>query len=217
MGTGVAPPVVTVSATYGSGGSVIARGVAEALGLPFFDRAITGAAAAELGLSPQEAQARDEVGPTGLERFVRSLAAVGPVSGVDLRADFLDRSFCDATEHAIRGHADADGGVFLGRAAAVVLRGRPATLHVRLDGPPARRVEQAMRIEGIERSAAERRLRDNDAARAAYVREFYGADAADPALYHLMLDSTALDPDASIAVIACAAERVTGARRAGRD
>ena len=34
-------PLVTVSATYGTGGSVIAPRLAEALGLPFVDRLIT--------------------------------------------------------------------------------------------------------------------------------------------------------------------------------
>ena len=34
-------PLVTVSATYGTGGSIIAPRLAEALGLPFVDRLIT--------------------------------------------------------------------------------------------------------------------------------------------------------------------------------
>jgi cytidylate kinase len=214
MGTATAPPVVTVSATYGSGGSLVARRVAEELGLPFLDRAIPGAVATELGLPLRDAEARDEVGPRGLERIMRSLAAVGPVSGVDFASDFHDRTFCAATEQAIRRHVASGGGVVLGRAGAVVLRDRPATLHVRLDGPAERRVEQAMRIEGIDRPTAERRRRDNDTARAAYVREFYGADAADPVLYHLVVDSTTLDLDACVDVIARAARAQFGATRA---
>ena len=92
--------------------------------------------------------------------------------------------------------------MILGRAGAVVLRDRPGALHVRLDGPVERRVAQAMRLEGIDRETAQRRLRDNDAARGAYVRVFYGEDATDPALYHAVLDATALDPETCVAVIA---------------
>jgi cytidylate kinase len=209
MSTEAQPPVVTVSATYGTGGSRIARAVADALGLPFVDRAIPGAVAAELGLSLPDAEAHDDAGPRGLERVMRSLAAVGPVSGVDFRTDFGDRTFCDATEAVICRHAEKSGGVILGRAGAVVLQHRPRTLHVRLDGPVARRVAQAMRLEGIDRAAAEHRRRDNDTARAAYVRSFYGADAADPALYHLVLDATALDADTCVEVIARAARAMT--------
>ena len=203
------PPVVTVSATYGTGGSRIARVLADELGLPFVDRAIPGAVAAELGLELPDAEAHDDAGPRGLERIMRSLAAVGPVSGVDFRTDFGDRTFCDATEAVICRHAEQSGGVILGRAGAVVLQHRPRTLHVRLDGPVARRVAQAMRAEGIDHATAERRRRDNDTARAAYVRSFYGADAADPALYHLVLDATALDATACVDIIARAARAMT--------
>jgi cytidylate kinase len=214
MSTDSPPPVVTVSATYGTGGSRIARAVAEELGLPFVDRAIPGAVAAELGLSLPDAEAHDDAGPRGLERIMRSLAAVGPVSGVDFRTDFGDRTFCDATEAVICRHAEESGGVILGRAGAVVLQHRPRTLHVRLDGPVARRVANAMRLEGIDQATAERRRRDNDTARAAYVRSFYGADAADPALYHLVLDSTALDAETCADVITRAARSVTAIRAA---
>jgi cytidylate kinase len=212
MGSDVTPLVVTISATYGSGGSLIGRRVAEELGLPFLDRAIPTEVAAELGLALEVAESRDERGPRGLERVLRSLAAVGPVSGIDLRADFHDRSFCEATEHAIHRHAASGGGVILGRAAAVVLRDRPATLHVRLDGPVARRVEHAMRLDGIDRDTAERRRRDGDTARVAYVREFYGADAADPTLYHLAADPSVIGLDACVDIIVRAAGAVAGAR-----
>ena len=63
---------------------------------------------------------------------------------------------------------------------------------MRLDGPPERRVAQAMELEGLSRDDAERLRRDGDRAREAYVRHFYGCDARDPALYHLVIDSTAL-------------------------
>jgi cytidylate kinase len=204
------PPVVTISATYGSAGSRIGRRVAEDLGVPFVDRAIPGAVAAELGMSLPDAEAHDDAGPTALERVMRSLAAVGPVSGIDFRADFGDRTFCEATEQVIRRHVESGGGVILGRAGAVVLRDRPRTLHVRLDGPVARRVANAMRLEGVDRATAERRRRENDTARAAYVRVFYGADAADPALYHLVLDPTALDAEVCVDVIARAARATAG-------
>src|SRR3954451_9158578 len=187
MSTDARPPVVAVSATYGTGGRRIARAVADELGVPFVDRAIPGAVAAELGLSLPDAEAHDDAGPRGLERVMRSLAAVGPVSGVDFRTDFGDRAFCGATEAVICRHAEAGGGVILGRAGAVVLRNRPRTLHVRLDGPVARRVATATRLEGLDRPTAERRRRETATARPAYVRVSYGAAAADPTLYHLVL------------------------------
>jgi cytidylate kinase len=210
------PLVVTISATFGAGGSEVGPRVADALGLPFVDRAIPAEVAERLQMPMPDAESRDDAAPYGLPWLLRGLAAVSPVSGVDFGADFADRSFADATEAVICRHADGDGGVILGRAAAVVLGDRPGTVHVRLDGPLERRVEQAMRHGGLDRETAERRIRDNDGAREAYVREFYGADARDPALYHLVLDSTALPLDACVDLIVTAARAKTEARTAGR-
>ena len=49
-----------------------------------------------------------------------------------------------------------------------------------------------MELEGLSRADAERLRKSGDRAREAYVRHFYGCDAARPALYHLVIDSTAL-------------------------
>ena len=62
----------------------------------------------------------------------------------------------------------------LGRGGAVVLGSVPGALHVLLTGPRQARVEQAMRIEGVDQKTAEQRLEANDRARREYVRQRYG-------------------------------------------
>ena len=93
----------------------------------------------------------------------------------------------------------------LGRAGAVILKDAPDALHVRLDGPPERRVEQAMALEELSREDAERLRKSGDRAREGYVKHFYNVDPRDPALYHLVIDSTALPVAAVVDVIAAAA------------
>jgi cytidylate kinase len=117
-----------------------------------------------------------------------------------------ERDFLAMTEQVIRERAASGRGVILGRAAAVVLSDDTRAVHVRLDGPREARVLQAMRIQHVDRSTAERRLEDTDRARHAYVRHFYREDARDPALYHLVIDSTAIDLAACVDLIARAAE-----------
>ena len=112
----------------------------------------------------------------------------------------------------LRGHGEAGihrllaggGGVILGRAAAVVL-GKDRGFHVRLDGPPERRVAQGAAVEGISEEQARERLRAADKARTAYVRRLYRTDPCDPALYHLVIDSTAIPLEAVIELILAAA------------
>jgi cytidylate kinase len=207
--------VVTLSAAYGAGGSHVGPRLAEELGVPFVDRAIATEVAEQLAMPVDDAAARDDSGPTALDRLLRALAAVGPMTGVDLSADFGSLSFAEATEQVIRRYADTSGGVILGRAGAVVLAGRPGTLHVRLTGPVERRVEQAMRLEGVDRRTAEERVAQNDAAREAYVRSFYGVNATDPALYHAVLDSTAIPLEECAALIARAARSLRSGSPAG--
>ena len=77
-----------------------------------------------------------------------------------------------------------------------MLLGKDRGFHVRLDGPPDRRVAQGAEIEAVELDEARRHLDAADRARTAYVRRLYGADPADPRHYHLVIDSTVLPLDA---------------------
>ena len=202
--------VVTISASYGAGGSYVGPRVAERLEVPFVDRAIPGEVAQRLAVPLHEAVRRDESAGTVFERFVRALAPAGLPFGARplLEHECVDdNAYRDATEQVIREQAASAGSVILGRAAALVLRDHPGALHVRLHGPKDRRVERAMAADDLPRGEAERRLVDNDRAREAYVQHFYGANARDQDLYHLSLDTTAIDLDCCVDMIVTAAAR----------
>ena len=200
-------PVVTISASYGAGGSHVGPQVAHRLGAAFVDRALPSAVAERLAVPLADAIAHDEAVRGVLERLlVRFAPAAQAFSGAAPPSEMLDeRSYLNVTEQVIRELASRGSVVILGRAAAVVLRDEPAALHVRLDGPGTRRLEQAMRLESIDRETAERHMRETDRAREAYVRQFYDVDARDGSLYHVVLDSTALALDACVELIALAA------------
>jgi cytidylate kinase len=119
----------------------------------------------------------------------------------DRTALLSDADVLRCTESVIRRTVHADGGVILGRAAAIVLREHPTAFHVRLDGDPDLRVRRAAASQGITETEARDELARNDKARVGYVRHFYGADPADPAHYHLVLDSTRVPLDACVALV----------------
>ena len=60
--------VVTVSASYGAGGSEVGPAVAAALGLPFVDRAVPASVARKLDVPLDQAERRDETTDRGLWR-----------------------------------------------------------------------------------------------------------------------------------------------------
>lgn len=105
--------------------------------------------------------------------------------------------------------ASVSGGVVLGRGGMVVLRLVPWALHVHLGGPREARLQQRMTLEGIDHQTAERRRKVSDRTRMEYVRRAYGVDGEDSSLYHLMIDSTALDLDTCADIIVAASRART--------
>ena len=199
--------IVTVSAAYGAAGAEIAPAVAERLGLPFHDRAIPAQVAGRLGVTLEEAEANDETVVRGLWRLVASLGTMpDPVGGVLPTTTLPDaRAYRQQTERVLTEIADGAGGVVLGRAGALVLKERPDALHVRLDGPPERRLEAAVSRSGRTAEEVRREMDANDRAREAYVRHFYRCDPAEAAHYHLVVDSTAFAIDTVVDLLVTAA------------
>ena len=198
------PPVVTISASYGAGGSIVGPRVAEMLGVPFLDRAIPLEVARRLAVPLEDALAHDERCERRLARLLSAFAQA-PVAAAGWQPVPVpdERAFKDEAERVIHEHARG-GAVILGRAAALVLAEDPRALHVRLDGPTDARVAQAMRLAGLDEREARDRQRDADRARDAYVKQFYRADAHDPRLYHVVLDSTVLDLETCAGLITSA-------------
>ena len=204
--------LVTLSATYGAGGSEVGPVLAKRLGVPFVDRLIPTEVAARLAVPVDSALVHDEASSGLLVRLLTILAPIGQAFGTEGPATKPtgEREFREMTEQVIFELADAGQGVILGRAGAVVLRDDPRALHVRLDGPRKARLSQAMRIQDIELPEAERRIVETDRARHAYVHQFYRADARDPALYHLVIDSTAIELAVCVEIIVLAAHDRAG-------
>jgi cytidylate kinase len=173
--------LVAISSPYGAGGSRVAPALAARLGVPFLDR-----------------PAGTELGSIGL--------AWGTPAGMELEDLVPGDARRREIEAELRALQERGGGVVLGRAAAVLLRDDPRVLRVLLTGPPERRIEQAMAIEGIDRETAAVRLQRTDRARIAYHETLYCVDPRSPHLYHLMVDSTAIPLDTVVDLLVAAVE-----------
>lgn len=214
-------PLVTVSATYGTGGSIIAPRVAEALGLPFIDRLISADLSQDAWRSERSERAKHKTPersaeglcegeqattPTG--RFLSYFARAASV-GVMMTPDAIledDDTIRERTEDGLRDVARGAPAVLLGRAGAVVLASRPRAFHVRLDGPVERRVAWAAAFEHLDLDAAKRRQSETDRARTVFVKRLFRVDPAEARLYHLMVDPTVLGMDPTVELVVSAAE-----------
>jgi cytidylate kinase len=203
---GPAVRLVTVSAAYGAGGSVVAPALADRFGLPFLQRVTTSEGRVAEPGPCDEQLSEEEVKATPAHRLLAHLTQAMPAGPTQSppSTHHQDEHLRARGEAGIHRLLADGGGVILGRAAAVVL-GKDRGFHVRLDGPADRRVRQGAAIEAIGEEQARERLSAADKARTAYVRRLYRTDPADASLYHLVIDSTAIPLDTVIELIVTAA------------
>jgi hypothetical protein len=207
--------VVTMSATYGAGGSVLGPRLAKHLGLPFADRLIPARDTPVPAVGGEQVTDAERL-QISRSRFLARLAQLTGGLGLPVpHPEDLSDPIRQRVEQSIHDLVESGGAVILGRAAAIVLAGNPRAFHVRLDGPDGRRVARAMAIEGIDDATARARLLETDQARTRYVDRLYGHDGDDGRLYHLVVDSTVFATQDCIEVLAGAAEAFwhEGARR----
>lgn len=204
--------LITISAAYGAGGAVVAPALAERLGVPFVDR-VTGHAGVGGPPTYRERLSAEEAGTTPVHRLLGSLShamPAGPTLSPPSHRQHEDEIRL-AFEAEIVALATAGSGVVLGRAAAVVL-GPDHGFHVRLDGPPDRRLAQGAVVEGISIDEARAHMHAADKARTSYVRRLYGVDPTAAYHYHLVIDSTAIPLPTVVEVILLASAVFTTTR-----
>jgi Cytidylate kinase-like family len=194
-------PLVTLSSEHGAGGDLIAPRVAQALGVPFLDRALP-ASLATLDEGSQRASAL-----VGSLARASTMMAGDPVERLD-----LDEGHLRAELAEFLAHASTDGGVVLGRGGMIVLANAPGALHVLLTGPHEGRAARVAERERVDRAQAERRVRAGDRARKEYVRRAFGVTSDDRGLYHLVIDTIALGIDASVELVLTASRARTTQR-----
>jgi cytidylate kinase len=92
----------------------------------------------------------------------------------------------------------------VGRNGAFILADRPASLHVRLDGPRDERIARAARDSGIDLERAAKRQKREDELRAQMSFDFYGWDPTNDEYYDLVVNTGRLDLDTCAEIIAAA-------------
>lgn len=188
---GAQHPVVTIFELYGAGATDVGTRVAEALGLPFHAQAFSSAA-----LEGEADAATDEAATLATVLSVMG-GAYGGLGGPDIVAtqratyDLVMSNNRQVWEYA------AEGGVIVGRNGAVVLEGRPNTVHVLLTGPVDDRVARAAEAEGISLEKAAERQKREDAVRAEMSQALYGWDPRLPERYDLVINTGRIPLDAA--------------------
>lgn len=181
-------PVITISSEPGSGGRIIARGLAKRLGIDLFDRDIVKEIAESAHISGAVIETMEKDRLSGIKDFISSLVNDRYLwPGVYL--DHLMKVVA-----AIASHGNA---VIVGRGANFLIPAEDR-LSVRVIAPLEVRVKNVAKEFGVTREEAKRRVINRENRRSAFIRQSFNADVADPRNYDLVVNTQKLDIDASL-------------------
>jgi cytidylate kinase len=209
-------PAITVTRLFGSGGSEVARRVAEALGWRLLDSAFVSGIASRLRATPTEVQAIDERAPSLAERIADALAlGGGEVMSASLATPMppTEQRIAEVTREVIERAVARGPAVVVGRGAQAYLAQRDDVLHVHCYAPHDALVERTMSREAITKEQAEQMVREKNQQREQYVKRMFGRAWLSPEHYHIMLNTAWLGHDKCVELILELAREKFGARR----
>jgi cytidylate kinase len=212
-------PVITISRTFGSGGSEIAEAVSRHLGWTLLDNAFVDRVAAGLHTTPAQVQALEERPPSLFERIADTLAygsqellsALLPSSALPPTEERL----MDVTRRVIEEAAGRGPVVLVGRGAQMRLQDRTDALHVLCAAPRDAAAARIAAREGVSVEEACRRVDEVNAQRTQFIRRHYHREWLNPDAYHLCINTAWLGIDEAVRLILDQAARrgFTAAKR----
>ncbi len=192
--------IVTISREYGSGGREIGRGVAEKLGIAFYDREIIGLAAEKSGLSVNFVE---DIEQKIKNKFLHNIAFGGFMMGADVTATQLslpDKLFI-ATCDIIRSLADEGSCVIVGRCADYVLKDRADTINIFVYADIEHKAKRIAERQNIEIAKAMSESKKYDKYRKNHYDYYTEREWGDRENYHLCLNSGFLGVDKTVDII----------------
>lgn len=205
--------IVTVARDYGSGGGEIARLLATKLGWHLFDRQVVSSVARKLGISEDEAQARDEHSDSFVQRILDAMQFSGPIYApvilpeTDNTVVIDTKKYHEALKQELLAATEIGNVVIVGRGAQILLQERRDVLRVHIVAPPAQRIAYVMQRENLDKAAAQARIEQKDQGRRRDIKDQYRHDPDDAQIYDLTINTGVLDLNSVIDLIMLALER----------
>ncbi len=195
--------IITISREFGSGGRTVAHKVAEALGIPYYDKELVKKVAGETGFHENFVEVEGEYAnsKSGFAYALSSHSTHGSLGGMSIN-DFLWL----AQTRVILEIAEQGPCVIVGRCADYILRERENVLNVFVYSDMKSRADRIVRLYGESEQSPEKRLEDKDKKRKVYYKHFTGEEWGNCKNYHLALNSAALGIDKCVELILEAAK-----------
>jgi cytidylate kinase len=187
-------PVITLSREPGSGGKLVAKAVADRLGLDLFHQELINAMADNADTTTRVIRTLDERGLSMIEDWVSAA-----ISERHLWPDEVSRVLMRVIG-AIGRHGKA---IIVGRGANFVLPPENR-FRVRIIAPLELRVSRVAETYGVSKKEAKRHVLRTESDRRAFVRKYFHSDIGDPANYDVIFNTGTLSVESAAAAICSA-------------
>ena len=190
--------IITISREFGSGGRTIGRKVAEALGIPFYDKELVDQIALESGFEPKFVEEHGEHAPSKSIFSYLFAPNDGSVHAHGMStADVLWHVQCNV----ILDLAEKGPCVIVGRNADYILKDHPEALHIYVFADKPYRAERIVRLYGESEKSPEQRLDEKDKRRRLNYQHYTGRTWGLAQNYDLCLDTGVLGEDFCVEAI----------------
>jgi cytidylate kinase len=183
--------VVTVSSEPGSGGQVIARGIAERMGYDLFQRDIIREIAerADIGVSVIESIEKERL--SGIEDFIATLVS---------RRYLWPEMYLEQLMKVVSVIGKHGMAVIAGRGANFILP-PDERLSIRVVAPMELRIQNISRLLSLSEEESRKRVIMKEAKRKAFIRKSFNADIADPINYDLTFNTEFIRYEAAVEAV----------------
>ena len=188
--------ILTIGRQHGSNGHDIARLLAKELNIPCYDKEI-------LEEAESNSQFSKEIFDSYDERRVAAYIVPAPhFTGMN-EGFRLNMQVAAAQFDAVRRLAERGDGIFVGRCADYILRGRADLVRVFIQGDLASRVRTIMARKGLNEDAARKLIREVDKDRSSYYRYYTDQIWGEADNYDLVIDRSKVGTEGAAKVIKC--------------
>ncbi|PLX94147.1 MAG: transport-associated protein [Desulfuromonas sp.] len=181
--------IITISREMGSGGSIIARNLADRLGYDLIDGEAILKVAASYGLTADNVEMADEKPPAFVESLDESLE-------IDMH-----RIEQIILEYALKGNV-----IIYGRGGQDLLSDIDSVFRTRIIAPFEIRVERWAEREWLDPDLSRILVRKSDQQRAGFIKYYFDRDWNDPYDYDLVINTTKLSEEMAVELICTGVE-----------
>jgi cytidylate kinase len=197
--------VVTISRQIGAGGAYVGQGLARRLGVRYVDREILQQAAVLLGREEGDLEPLEERAASVWDRMASILSIGAPEAPFvpPPLPTFGEDELFEVESQVMREIASRQDAVFVGRGASWVLRDHPVLLSVFLHATEERRAQrilQSYRLPDVD--AARQLVKRSDQQRARFLQSLLGVPWTSPGSYDLCINTTTMDLDDTVEMLA---------------